>query len=377
MSLNACIGTSRPVIKPRRRTRVEAKLHPALANPAAPRHHTGVKLLLTLLATLGAWQAASGLAATNAPSLVVVARDAGAVHDRLIDADKTRALVTAGITALTGQTNEIAAWREFFSSNDVVGIKISTLAAPLHVTHREVIDAIAAGLASAGVARTNIIVWDRDPQKMRLGDWKTSKSAYRLAAVIGDTGWDTNWVYDSRIAGKLIWGDLEFGREEALGTHSHLPILLTQTITKLINVPVLMDHDPCGLAGCLYNISLGMVDNTRRFEQFGYHGEIPIAEIAAMKPVRDKLVLNVMDALVAGYAGGPAFKPQYSFAPGALYFSRDPVAVDAVCLALLEARRKEANIPAIASNAWHIAAAAQLQLGQADTNLIHVVEVNP
>ena len=49
-----------------------------------------------------------------------------------------------------------------------------------------------------------------------------------------------------------------------------------------------------------------------------------IAEICALPQVRGKLVLNVMDGLVAGYAGGPAFKPQYSWNYGGLLFSRDP-----------------------------------------------------
>ena len=373
--------------------RVESNLQPRLATLQAwlaivrpGLHHAGVnRAAASLLALLSVASAAVAVD-TNAPagpkSRVVLARDESAVAVFQVDAAKTRALVRAGIAALTGQTNEIAAWQQFVSSNDVVGIKISTLAAPLHVTHRAVVDAIAAGVASVGVVPANIIVWDKDPRKMQDGDWKpgpvTDNQPYRVVAVIGDTGWDPKVFYESKFVGKLIWGDFEFGREESLGTRSHLPNLLTQTITKLINVPVLMDHDSCGLAGCLYNLSLGMVDNTRRFEQFGLHGDPAIEEICASSPqIRRTLVLNIIDGLVAGFAGGPSFKPQYSAPYGGLYFSRDPVALDVVSLELLEAKRKAARIPAIADNASHIAYSARLGLGQSDRTKIDVIVVAP
>ena len=323
------------------------------------------------------------MATTNPPtavkSRVVLVRDPTAVTGLRVDTPKVHPLLAAGIQTLTGKTDEVSAWRSIFTSNDVVGIKISTLAAPLHVTHREVVDAIAEGLASAGVAPTNIIVWDRDPRKMRDGDWKPGETRnYRVVSVIGDTGWDAHASYEVKIVGKLIWGDLEFGAEETLATLSHLPNLLTHTFTKLINVPVLMDHDPCGLAGCLYNVSIAAVDNTRRFEQFGMHGDPMIPEIYTSFPqIRQNLVLNVMDALIGSYAGGPAFKPQYSWPYGGLYFSLDPVAVDAVCLDLLETKRKESHVPAIGANANHIFTAGKAGLGQSDRANIHLIEVKP
>ena len=177
---------------------------------------------------------------------------------------------------------------------------------------------------------------------------------------------------ENSLVGKLIWGDLEFGKPDPLSTLSHLPKLVTRTITKLINVPVLMDHDVAGLAGCLYNISLGLADNTRRFEQFGQRGDSIIAELAAVPVVRAKLVLNICDAFVAGYAGGPAFKPQYSWPHGGIYFSRDPVAIDTMCLELLEGKRKEERLPPIGSRASHVITAARYGLGQTNAVLVEV-----
>ena len=233
----------------------------------------------------------------------------------------------------------------------------------------------------AEMAATNIIVWDRNASEMTAAGFPTveqaSASPFRSIAV-SPLGWDATTFYEHRVVGRLVWGDLLFGKVESdIDTRSHLPLVLTKTITKLINVPVLHDHDPCGIAGCLYNLSIATVDNQRRFETPGQHGDPAIAEIFALPQVRGKLVLNVMDGLVGGYAGGPAFKPQYSWNYGGLLFSRDPVAVDVVALELLEAKRREAKVSAIGSQASHITTAGRLGLGQSDRAKIEVIAASP
>ena len=316
--------------------------------------------------------------ATGPKSRVVLVRDPSAVNGFKFDAAKVRVMVATGMKTLTGKPDEVAAWRVFVSSNDVVGIKVNTIGAPLQVTRHEVVDAITDGLQSAGVASTNIIVWDRFALKMSDGGYKINRDGPgpRVLSVVPDTGYDPKVFYESKLVGKLIWGDMGFGATELLSTKSHLPNLLTHTITKLINVPVLMDHDLCGLMGCLYNVSLGAVDNTRRFDAMQIGSTAP-AEICAIPFVRSKLVLDIADALIGGYAGGPAFKPQYSWPYGGLYFSRDPVAVDALCLELIAAQRKAAHVSDIGDRAAHVTIAPKLGLGQADHSNIDVVEVSP
>ncbi len=347
------------------------------------------------LNSVAAWGEATNTVGGSAPkSRVVLVRDATAVSPVTsgVDAAKARAMVAAGIKALTGENNEATAWRHFVSSNDVVGIKINTQSGPLQSTRPAVVEAIADALHAVGVAATNIYVFDRDPMQMRAAGYIIGPASrlpgdsagrglppFQLHAIISDTGWEPAVYFQNNLAGKLIWGDLLFGKEagEDLSKRSHLPKLVTETITKLINMPVLQDHDVCGLAGCLYNLSLGMVDNTRRFETMGQHGDPMIAEICAMPRLREKLVLNVMDGLIAGYAGGPTFKPQYSWNCGALYFSTDPVAIDSLGVEALDAKRREAKVPPIGPRASHIATAAHLGLGMSSINQIELIDVKP
>jgi uncharacterized Fe-S center protein len=297
------------------------------------------------------------------------------------DATKVRAMVAAGVNALTGEKDEAEAWRHFVNGNDVVGIKINTQAGPLQSTRRAVVEAIAQGLRAAGVNATNIYVFDRDPIQMRAAGYLKTGATNQLqeVSIIDATGWEPTAYFQDNLAGKLIWGDLLFGKDldQDLSKRSHLPKLVTRTITKLINVPVLQNHEVCGLAGCLYNLSLGMVDNIRRFETVGQHGDPMIAEICNMPALREKLVLNVMDGLIAGYAGGLGFKPRYSWNYGALYFSADPVAIDSLCVDVLEAKGREAKVPLIRPLATHVVTATRLGLGQSDPAKIDLSEAKP
>ena len=54
-----------------------------------------------------------------------------------------------------------------------------------------------------------------------------------------------------------------------------------------------------GIAGCLYNVTLPNIDNWRRFAQGSGFGAGSIAEIYANPLIEKKVVLNIMDGLVA------------------------------------------------------------------------------
>jgi len=350
------------------------------------RHRSLIRNLAASLLSclLGACVQAEG---TNSTSLiptkshVVLVRDPSAMNSFTADATKVHAMVAAGINTLTGEGDEAAAWRHFVNSNDVIGIKINTQTGPLQSTRRAVVEAIAQGLRAAGVAATNTYVFDRDPIQMRAAGYLKTGTTNQLheVSIIDGTGWEPTAYFQDNLAGKLIWGDLLFGKDldQDLSKRSHLPKLVTETITKLINVPVLQNHEVCGLAGCLYNLSLGMVDNIRRFETVGQHGDPMIAEICNMPALRGKLVLNVMDGLIAGYAGGLGFKPRYSWNYGALYFSTDPVAIDSLCVDVLESKGREAKVPLIRQLATHIATATRLGLGQSNAANINLSEAKP
>ncbi|HEY2343402.1 MAG TPA: DUF362 domain-containing protein, partial [Chthoniobacteraceae bacterium] len=175
-------------------------------------------------------------------------------------------------------------------------------------------------------------------------------------------GFDPKATIVAPMFGRLIWGDLLFrGLREGvtqasvdnqqITAQSHFASILTHDVTKIINVANFSDDEGCGIAGALYNVTVPNLDNNRRFLQHG--GASSIIDVYLNSQIAPKVVLHVMDGLIAQYAGGPAFDPNYAFDHRTIYASKDPVALDATALRLLEHWRQEAKLPAIGEHgAW-------------------------
>jgi hypothetical protein len=146
-------------------------------------------------------------------------------------------------------------------------------------------------------------------------------------------------------------------------------------VTKIINVPVMSDSPSCGIAGCLYNVTIPNIDNWRRFTQGIPYGVGAIAEIYRSQFIGPKVVLNIMDGLVAQYAGGPQAHPNYAVQHATILASKDPVAIDALVVRQIEEWRVKARLAPISPLAQHVQAAGQLKIGNAE--VIEVRNVGP
>ncbi len=310
----------------------------------------------------------------SATSTVFYAQNADAVYQFQENAAITRRMVDQLVIAVTGQPTVTAAWRTLVSPKDRVGIKVATAGAPYCVAHLGVVEAIVEGIASAGVPRKQIIVWDRDTDTLRSAGFAPN-SRYSVRAIDPPRGYDRSATFTAPVLGKLIWGDLLFrekvsrvdGRRpseaDQLSSTSHFASILSRDVTKIINVPVLTEEAGCGIAGALYNLTVPNVDNWRRFLQLDASTTESIASLYADDHIASKVVLTLMDALIAQYAGGPGFQPNYAFEHQTLYASRDPVAVDAIGLRKLEEWRKPAKLAPIGKRAEWLETAGQLGIG--------------
>ena len=270
------------------------------------------------------------------------------------------------VMAVTGQQTVSAAWESLVKPSDVVGIKVCANGAPLFSSHPAVVNAIVAGLMDAGIPPQNIVVWDREQNLLKLAGFRSRTGGYRLMWSEGN--YDPKAVITSPISGKLIYGDLLFvskqpdtlrekvtpDRQEKekkrfrdmdnLSDESHLSSVLTHAVTKVINVPVLSDHFLCGLSGALFNMTIQNLDNWRRLVQDPVNGDPSIPEAYADPRVGDKVVLHIMDGLIAIYAGAPIGDANYAIHYGTLYASKDPVALDAIALKLIDQDRKSTRL---------------------------------
>ena len=317
------------------------------------------------------------------PSVVYVAHNPAAIKRYKTDPTVVRAMVNRLVTAVTNQPDVASAWNSLVSPKDKIGIKISAIGGEIFTTHRDIVDAIVDGLAAAGHRRDSIIVWDRSLGGAAEAGYKTEP--YRLVSIAPKDGYDPKAVVSAPILGKLIWGDYEYvGRTvvplsdtENTSSVSHFARVLTSEVTKVINVPVMSDSETTGIAGCIYNMTVPNLDNWRRFTQNPRFGGSSLAEIYREPVISNKVVLNIMDGLIAEYAGGPAAYPNFQLHHGTLYASRDPVAIDSLALKRIDEWRQHASLPPLTQRAVHVEAAAQIGLGNASLDRIEIRNVSP
>jgi hypothetical protein len=342
------------------------------------------RLQFILCALLG-WLTSAGAAdffappATNATARVVLVQGENLLNAYLPDDDRVQAAFNRGLTAFARTNDLSAAWRTLVKTNDVVGIKVFSIPGPLCGTRPAVVAAIVRGLLAAGLPPDHVIIWDKHTYDLRAAGF------YELAAQLGvrvagaaESGYDETNFYlpDSPVTGSLVWGDLEFGKKgDDIGKKSFVAQLVSRQLTKIISVAPLINENAAGLCGHFFSLALGSVDNTRRFEGDPDRLAVALPEIYALPSVGDRVVLNVTDALLAQYQGGPSSFLQYATELDQLWLSRDPVALDTLALKELARDRKKFNIPPLPANYQIYTNAVLLQLGLNDPARIMIEKV--
>ena len=329
-----------------------------------------------LLLAVGFAHAATPL--TAPPQLpqarVVVVQDAQAMEAFTPRADVVHGMVERGILAHTGKASVAEAWRSVVKSNDVVGLKV--FSAPGHTsgTRPAVVAAVVEGLLAAGLPRTNIVIWDRQLVDLRIAGYFELAERYgvRIAAA-ASAGWDEKTYYENSLLGNLIWGDSEFGMKgDTIGRKSYVTKLVSRDITRHISIAPMMNHNLAGVGGHFYSLALGSVDNTLRFESTSRALAEAVPEIFALPAIYDRLALCITDALICQYQGEQRTLLHYAKSLNQLRFSKDPVALDTLSLAELEAQRQKAGIPSAKFSPDLYKNAALLELGVNDARQIRL-----
>jgi len=296
------------------------------------------------------------------------------------DAPAVEAMTDRLVMDVTGQRSLAGAWRSMVGPGDHIGIKISAAGGPDFSTHRAIVEAVLRGLSEAGVPMSQVVIWDRaDPAAAGYEDELYGASVRRVDPFIG---YEPKATVMMPLVGRLIWGDVGFAprdgnpldliKREQYSIDSHWSRLICG-LNKIINIPVMAASEDCGMAGCIYNVTVPNVDNWRRFVNPPDCGDPYLGQLYADDHIKPKVVINIMDGLIAQYGGGPGWQPGYSWRHATLYASKDPVAIDATALRLLEAWRAEARLPAITPSAKYLQTAESLGLGNYDVKRIELV----
>lgn len=338
-------------------------------------------LVLAAATLLGRAGAADYFAPTPAQpaSRVVIAQGDGLLDAYLPDDARVAAVFNLGLLRLTHAASLSAAWRTLLATNDAVAIKVFSKPGPYCGTRPAVVTAIVRGLIAAGLPPEHLVIWDKSADDLRAAGFFAlgRKLGVRVSGAI-EAGYDpaTFYLPDAPVVGMLVWGDLEFGKTTPeAGRRSFVTKLLTQPPVKIISVAPLIDDNNAGVCGHFYSLGLGSVDNTRRFDGDVDRLSVALPEIIALPAIGDHVVLNVTDALVGQYQGGPAGYLQYATVLDQLWLSRDPVALDTLAVRELAREARTFGSPPPPDDSEIFTNAALLQLGVSDPAKIHVEHV--
>ena len=309
---------------------------------------------------------------------VVIVEDPRAVFAFDPTSDRVEQMVVKGLIALTSKNTATEAWRSLVSTQDVVGVKVLSSPGPTSGTRPAVAAAVVKGLLAAGLSPKQIIIWDKHLSDLRLAGFNeiSEKLGVQLAGSAEEGYDDGATAYESSLIGKLVWGDSEFGKTgERVGRKSFVSKLLTQRITKVINITPLLNHNDAQVAGNLYSMAMGSVDNTFRFENPSNQLGQAVPEIYALADVGDRVVLNIVDALICQYQGEGRML-HHSTMLNQLRFGTDAVALDVLSIQELDRQRRLAKAPPVKVN-WQIYTnAAYMDLGVGDVHLMDVQKIS-
>ena len=251
-----------------------------------------------------------------------------------VNREVVKQMLAGGMKALTGDARPEDAWARFISPKDVVGIKVNCSGAPQIRSSPEVVAGIAENLIAIGVPAKQIYVYERFEGQLRsVGYEKFLPAGIELYAV--EESRRSILRYDPKTYVETSF----FGEED---TRSNVVRLVSETLTKIVNVPNLKEHQASGVTGCLKNIAYGNYSNVARSHRSEKtHTRTFIGTLAAAEPVRSRVVLNIMDGLRGVWHAGPFSEMEkFRFFPKQLMFGTDPVAMDAKLIEVIEAKRK-------------------------------------
>jgi len=307
-----------------------------------------------------------------------------------------REMMARGMCALTGKKTPLEAWRQFVVPADVVGIKVNCGGHPWCISAYEIVAEIVRQLGAAGVPPTQVYIYERFQNQLDEVNYAPHlpEGVTIVAAETANRRAD-NRGYDPAT---YVEADL-FGEED---TRSNMMKLVSQKLTKIINVPNMKDHGATGATGCLKNIAYGSFSNVARTHYRGKsHTYSFVGTLASVEPLRSRTVLQIMDGLRGVWHGGPfARTRKYVFYPKQILFGTDPVAIDRLLLDIIDDERKrhgaisiydrspqylkmddgaardaDPNVNIIIREPGHVEFAAGLGLGVADKARIKVQDI--
>jgi hypothetical protein len=290
------------------------------------------------------------------PGRVAMVQNSKSIKDGKIDFLQIVAMLDQAMQILTKKAGRKDAWLQFFSPTDRIGIKVNPVGSTLLSTNHEIVRAIIAQLLNIGVPIGNIMIWDR--REFQLHEAEFDSAHFPGVKLRGTEQKDKNGSFKNS-EGKLYsedmidkehyyWADVEGEYDEETmpymvngGKYSYFSKIVTQELDKIINVPILKNAGS-SVTLCLKNLAYGSISNTARLHKNLWAETC--AEVPCFAPLRDKVVLNIVDGIKGCYDGGPGAKPEFFTEYQTILAGTDPVAVDRIGYNIVLDKRIEMGV---------------------------------
>jgi hypothetical protein len=320
-----------------------------------------------------------------------------------IDRDHVATMIDRGMAELTGTDprDRRASWGTFFEKGDVVGIKVNPVGrkprkgeagrvahAVGAISNPEVLVKVINCLRDLGIPDRDIIVFERygqefieagyaDLMEREFPDVRWCASALRYSNEQVDlAGFDQGRQaaspelarhivgYDPDVFTVMGYCHPAHDKKDDRRFRSHLSLIVSRLVNKVITLPVLKDHRSAGVTLALKNLSHGMNNNVARSHLNSIaHGldfsserisgpnqcNTFIPQAVAQPMLRQRATLHLLDGLIGVYEGGPGCwnRTWGTWYHRGLFFATDPVALDHVGWDIIDAKRAELGWPPV------------------------------
>ena len=257
------------------------------------------------------------------PGKVIHVKKAGAVVNNEPVEQEAYLMIKKAMLELTGQTELDKAWKTFVSPDERIGLKVNPVAGKLLSTSHAVTKSVVKQLLESGIKRENIVIWDRREMDLKeAGFTQENYPGIKIAGtelqddkgsfydtegkLYGERNIDKNWYYWADVEGEYDSETIPYMING--GKYSYFTKIITRDLDKIINIPILKNAGG-SITNAMKNLAYGVISNTGRL-----HAQLwneTCAEVCAFAPVRDKVVLNICDALKGCFNGGPGANPQF------------------------------------------------------------------
>ena len=292
-------------------------------------------------------------AKSQAKSKVAIIRNPAVWQDGRPDPSIIKVMLNDGIRFLTGHNDLVRSWGAVFHPSDRIAIKVNPIARQTGSTKPELCVALAQVInENANISFDRMIIFDVSGDDLR-------GAGYPLGIT----------KQGIRVCQTQDYSEI-FCKDDVKARISRI---ITDECSALINVPLLKTHKSAGISVALKNHYGSIPTNIVRNDDYRYHMDNfkNLVFLNLMAPIKDKNRLIVVDGLTAQFNKGPGGDPRFQWKFNGIIMGFDPVAVDTICLSIINDKRKDEGLPSLALP--YLGWARQQGLG---TNLTREIGVN-